>query len=85
MTDNGKTFEKYVRKEGSLPFKEKLLAFRALHMDEFIPNISKPARGRLGDILKPIFQMAEVVYPEKEELLFKFVEKSSIHFKRWMN
>ena len=35
-----------------------LLAFRARHMDERLPDIEKPVPGRLGDITHPLLSVA---------------------------
>ena len=46
--------------------KERLVAFRARNMYKRFPERSKPARGRLGDILKPYSQILALVKPEEE-------------------
>lgn len=75
MPETSKRFENDVTPEGSLPFKERLIAFRAAHLGETFADIPKPAAGRLGDILKPLQQMIRLVKPEREPSLLKLVKE----------
>lgn len=79
MPDTDKEFEMPVKPDGvALQLKERLLAFRAKHLYEKLPEMKKPAKGRLGDILKPLLQMIHLVCPEDHpnfsELVRQFKE-----------
>ena len=73
MPASSRIFEDDVTPESALPFKERLTAFRARHLGEKLPNILKPARGRLGDILRPLLQIIRLVRPEKEDAFMELV------------
>lgn len=60
MPEATKIFENDVKEAGALPLRERLTAFRARWMDRKLPAASKPVTGRLGDILKPIWQIAKI-------------------------
>lgn len=75
MPETSKRFENDVTPELSLPFKERLIAFRAAHLGETFADIPKPAAGRLGDILKPLQQIIRMVKPEREPSFLKFVRE----------
>jgi len=73
MPETSRRFECDVTPENSLPLKERLVAFRARHIGEELPAISKPALGRLGDILKPLLQIILLVRPQKEAAFLELV------------
>jgi len=73
MPESSRRFENDVTPELSLPFKERLIAFRAAHLGETFAHIPKPAIGRLGDILKPIQQIIRLVKPEREPSFLRLV------------
>ncbi|MEE9443221.1 MAG: CHC2 zinc finger domain-containing protein [candidate division Zixibacteria bacterium] len=75
MPETSKQFENDVTPELALPLKERLVCFRARHMEQSLPDRPKPALGRLGDILKPIFQIISVVRPNREAALINLIEK----------
>jgi hypothetical protein len=75
MPQTSRQFENDVTPQIALPYKERLLAFRARHMGKVLPNIHKPTSGRLGDILKPLHQVIKLVNPEKEMSFLNFVRK----------
>ena len=75
MPEGRKKFENDVRPELSLPLKERLVAFRASHLGEKLPDIFKPASGRLGDILKPLCQVIHLVKPEKKLSFLEFIKE----------
>ena len=52
---------------GGLPLRERGVAFRARHMGASLPNVPKPAVGRLGDILQPLAQVAALIGGEVED------------------
>ena len=66
MPESAKRFELEVTPEAALPLKERLLAFRARHLEQALPEMPKPASGRLGDILKPLCQIVHLTHPERE-------------------
>lgn len=47
--------------------KNRLVAFRARHMYDNLPEFSKPKPGRFGDILQPLGQLMKMTVPEREE------------------
>jgi len=67
MPESPKRFELEVTPEAALPLKERLLAFRTRYLGQPLPNLSKPAIGRLGDILKPLCQIMRLVHPDRLE------------------
>jgi hypothetical protein len=60
MPETDKIFENDVLEINGLPFKERLLALRARWLNRQLPEVSKPVKGRLGDILKPIRQIVHL-------------------------
>ncbi len=78
MPQTNKNFENDVTPEDALPFKERLLAFRAKYLDKPLPEVSKPASGRLGDILKPILQIIRLVKPEREGAFLNLVKEIEV-------
>lgn len=75
MPETSRRFENDVTPEISLPFKERLIAFRAAHLGETFADIPKPAAGRLGDILKPLQQIIRMVKPEREPSFLRLVRE----------
>jgi len=75
MPETCSQFESDVTPESALELKERLVCFRARHMGQELPEAPKPARGRLGDILKPIFQIVKLVQPERESALSSLVQQ----------
>ena len=73
MPESNRKFEEEVKKEDGLPFKTRLLAFRRYYLERALPETLKPAAGRLGDILKPILQVATLVNPEKNSEILDLV------------
>jgi hypothetical protein len=61
MPETTQIFENDVVELGALPFRERLVAFRARWIDRQLPTVTKPVTGRLGDILKPIRQIVNAV------------------------
>jgi len=66
MPDSDRVFETDVTQEMGLALKERLLAFRARYMKSNLPDTQKPSQRRLGDILKPLYQVILLVRPERE-------------------
>lgn len=75
MPETRKRFENNVTPEMSLPLKERLITFRAEYLGEILPDIPKPASGRLGDILKPLQQIIRLVKPDRESCFLGLVEQ----------
>ena len=61
MPETSRVFEDDVREADALSLRERLVAFRAHWIDQDLPAVTKPAPGRLGDILKPIRQIVSLV------------------------
>lgn len=63
MQESIRQFPDLPTREELLPLKERLTALHARHALEKLPNVEKPASHRLGDILKPIYQILNFVSP----------------------
>ncbi len=61
MPEASRRFENNITPEIALPLREKLVAFRAYYLDKPLPQAPKPAQGRLGDILQPLYQVVRLV------------------------
>jgi len=61
MPQSNREFPDPVTAETSANLRARLLAFRAWAMRREVPGADKPARGRLGDILKPLVQTARLL------------------------
>jgi putative DNA primase/helicase len=66
MPQSSRRFDEDVTEARGLPFKERLIAFRARHLGNPLPEVQKPAPGRLGDILRPLLQIIRLVKPSRE-------------------
>lgn len=66
MPESARQFENPVTPESALQLKERLLAFRARHMCRVLPDVTRIAPGRLGDILRPLHQVIMLARPEQE-------------------
>lgn len=75
MPESSRNFEENIRAIDLLPFKERLTAFRARHMNTSLPKVSKIAQRRLGDIIRPLHQVLMLVNPEKESVLKDLVRE----------
>lgn len=51
--------------------KNRLLAFRTRHFDKDLPVVEKPTVGRLGDIMHPLLQVAQLLPAEASKALIK--------------
>ena len=69
MPQSDRIFDDDVKPIMGLPFRERLLAFRARWMQRDLPAADKPCAGRLGDILRPIRQIARIVGSDELWLL----------------
>lgn len=68
MKPSGQRFDNPVIPENALNLKAKLSAFRIIHLQDKLVEAEKPAPGRLGDILGPIFQIMETYFPDKRAI-----------------
>ncbi|MEW5949848.1 MAG: hypothetical protein AB1711_10630 [Thermodesulfobacteriota bacterium] len=68
-----RNFGNDVTPELALPLRERLVAFRYRHMETVMPDVEKPAQGRLGDILRPLAQVIQLVQPEREVAFMELV------------
>jgi DNA primase len=73
MPQARRNFEAEVTPEAARPLRERLAAFRARHLGKPLPELSKPAPGRLGDILKPLVQVVRMVRPEREGVVRELI------------
>ena len=74
MPETEKSFDELITEESGLPFRERLVAFRARHIGKSLPKITKPVAGRLGDIMRPLLQMVHLVKPENEDMFLEFIK-----------
>ena len=81
MPESDREFEDDVKPEDGLPFRERLLGFRARWMDRDLPAVAKPCTGRLGDILRPPRQIVNAVCPN-ENWFLNFVKELEVWIKR---
>lgn len=77
MVLSTREFSDDIREETCLPMRERLVAWRAWAMGVEFPETQKPARGRLGDIMRPIIQAVSVVNPEAVEEIHAFVQEQA--------
>jgi DNA primase catalytic core len=75
MPETSIDFQSDVTRRLALPLKERLVAFRARHLGQTLPDMRKPASGRLGDILKPLVQIIRLVRPEREAAFLSLIEE----------
>ena len=66
MPESGRSFPDDVKHADGLVFRERLLAFRARWLDKDLPDVEKPCSGRLGDILKPLRQIVNMVCADEK-------------------
>lgn len=75
MPETNRQFQNDVLPELAIPLKERLLSFRARHLGMVLPDILKPAGGRLGDILRPLVQIIKLVRPEREKPFMELIKE----------
>ncbi len=75
LPEAGRKFNGDIRPENSLPFRERLVAFRARHMTDSLPDVKKPVDGRLGDITRPLVQITEMVNPDLTPDMLALIEE----------
>jgi DNA primase catalytic core len=75
MPETTRIFENDVKPEFALSLKERLVAFRARYLNESLSSIDKPAKDRLGDIMKPLLQIILFVKPNREQNFRDLIKK----------
>ena len=75
LPETNRKFDGDVTPSGARPLRERLVAFRARHLDSGLPRAEKPCRGRLGDITRPLIQILRLVCPEAEPVLLDLLRK----------
>jgi hypothetical protein len=81
MPESSRRFDMEIKPEIGLPFRERLLGFRARWMDRDLPVVSKPCDGRLGDILKPLRQIVRVACTN-DDWFMDFVQETELKRKQ---
>ncbi|MBI3245888.1 MAG: hypothetical protein HYZ50_05215 [Deltaproteobacteria bacterium] len=79
-----KRFDTEPTPELGLPFRERLLAWRAQQMGRAWPELTKAYSGRFGDITLPLLKIIRLVAPDREEALralFDTMEKGRLNEK----
>lgn len=69
MPESQRQFNDDVKAVQGLPFRERLLGFRARWMDKDLPVVDKPCNGRLGDILRCIRQIVRIIFSDEQWFL----------------
>lgn len=59
--------------DDGLALRERLLAFRARHLEAPLPDFPKPAPGRLGDVVQPLGVVVRLMSPTHEGALLRVV------------
>ena len=65
MRESERIFENDLIEENLLELRERCIAFQARWFYKSLPEVKKPARHRLGDILRPIAQIITAIVPDK--------------------
>ena len=65
MPLTGRRFTGRVQPEAARPLIERLMAWRAHMLGQALPDCDPPADGRLGDILRPLRQVLQLVAPDR--------------------
>lgn len=73
MPQSDRNFDADLKESDGIPYRERLVAFRARWYDKDLPNVLKPCKGRLGDILRPVRQMVNIV-GDQEDWFLEFTE-----------
>ncbi len=74
MPVSKKPFQNDVKVEDGLPFRERLLGFKARYLNKELPEVEKPTTGRLGDITKPLYQIIKAIVPHRDGEFLSIVE-----------
>ena len=74
MKPSTREFENPVERTDAIDLKAELAAFRFRHRSRELVKAKKPAKGRLGDILIPLYKIVLTFFPKKEERFKKLLE-----------
>ncbi len=74
MPESSGSFQTEITPAMGLSLKERLIAFRARYLGVVLPDVSKPAVGRLGDMTKPLLQIIRLVRPDREGFFLYFIK-----------
>lgn len=75
MKPTSKKFNDPVLPENALELKNRLSAFRFVHFEKDLIKTDKPANGRLGDILSPLYQILLTFFPENKDTFLRLLKK----------
>jgi len=75
MPEAKREFPDDVTPAEAMPLRARLTAFRARHLGQPLPHVDKPVAGRLGDIARPLVQIARLVRPEREGDLLALIRQ----------
>jgi len=75
MKPTDMVFGKPVLPEDAIQLKTKLAAFRAVNYLKDLEEAEPQARGRLGDITLPLYQIVLSFFPDKESIFKRLLEK----------
>ena len=75
MRKSDKDFEEEVLPKNALDLKEQLTAFRLVHFKDKLPRVEKIVKGRLGDIIKPLYQIICKICPENKDIFIETIKK----------
>lgn len=82
MPESSRLFNNQIRAKDLLPYRDALVVYRALFGCRDFSEIEKPARGRLGDITRPLLQIVQEVAPDREnalrELIVRFEQERKV-------
>ncbi len=73
MKPSNKSFSNKVLPEYAQPLKDRLTAFRIAHIATPLVAAEKPAQGRFGDIMSPLYQLVLTFFPEKKETFLRLI------------
>ncbi len=76
MQNSTRRFEEDVLPEHARDLRTMLTAFRAYYLDKVLPKTDKPVMGRLGDILKPLYQIMQLVSPDHEQSFIQICQRA---------
>ena len=75
MPESSRDFENPVTSADALSIRERCLAYRAIHFEQALPEISKPVPKRFGDITKPLVQVVYEFDPKRAKVLVDLFAK----------
>lgn len=81
MKPTSRSFDNPVVPEDALELKCKLVAFRIAHYKRDLIDIKKPATGRLGDIVSPLYLILLTFFQEKEKTFLRLLRKIELQKK----